>query len=77
MARKGIDKNIRDNVWRRYWGSSTEGQCWVCGRHIEIGNFDCGPASIYWGLKFVLLKKDLKFDPELETARQFVTQLTP
>lgn len=42
MARKPIDKNIRSNVWRRYWGSNMEGYCWVCGRSIQVEMFECG-----------------------------------
>lgn len=40
--RKTIDKNIRNNVWRRYWGGNMDGKCWVCERPIEVGMFECG-----------------------------------
>lgn len=42
ITRKPIDKNIRHIVWRRYWGNSMDGQCWVNGIPIQVENFECG-----------------------------------
>lgn len=40
--RSSIPSAVRLSVWRRYWESSMDGQCWVCGMPIQVEMFDCG-----------------------------------
>jgi 5-methylcytosine-specific restriction endonuclease McrA len=37
-----IDKNVKMNVWRKYFGTKGEGKCYVCKRTIYIDHFQVG-----------------------------------
>jgi 5-methylcytosine-specific restriction endonuclease McrA len=43
MARKKLDKNIRDLVWKKYNGNRTKAKCFCCGiREIYYNDYHIG-----------------------------------
>jgi len=40
--RKKIPKNVRDLVWKKYFGNKMEGRCYVFKEPITIYNFEVG-----------------------------------
>ncbi len=42
VKKKTIPKSLKESVWRKYFKSEIDGECFICSYVISINRFDCG-----------------------------------